>query len=492
MFDKRTFQAIALVMFLFNLSCAAGPSLPPLSFIEDNSKRIEFQDFSVLPPQGDMWGFVNQTAYQAVLNKQTFARTPRKAEELVTAYAVIKTLTLDEELSDQKALLEWYKEIEEEGAKEARGDVTLFKVSPLDSPDKFCVGARIREEDRNVPSFPGHLFIAETATVACIHPDHPKMVVLLAFSQRIPDGAEISGMMDEGKPFLDSLAFNRLEKPFVTAIIPVGRMPSYITDGFGSIWVTVMDENEVARIDPHTNKVTERIPVEEKPVGIASGHSRIWVSNAHHNSLSVIDPDSNRVVTTIKVENRPYAVLAAEGSIWVVNAGAKSISRIDPLSLETVASIEVGKNPYGITSGGGFIWVSSLGDHSVVKIDPRTNNVVLKDIYAGNLPEGLWYNEGVLWVADSENNEVILIDAETGSIIDGLTMGRAPCNLAAANDLLWVVEYHENAVEAIDIKTKESIGKKIPVGLTPAAIHSFDGDLWISCRQEGTVYRIGL
>jgi len=71
--------------------------------------------------------------------------------------------------------------------------------------------------------------------------------------------------------------------------------------GDGAVWVSLVPDNTVERIDPQTNTVTETIPVGPQPEGIAVSPGAVWVANRGDPSVSRIDPTTNRVVATIPV-----------------------------------------------------------------------------------------------------------------------------------------------------------------------------------------------
>jgi YVTN family beta-propeller protein len=44
------------------------------------------------------------------------------------------------------------------------------------------------------------------------------------------------------------------------------------------VWVALSDEGSVARIDPHTNRVSSTIVVGHRPQGIATADGLVWVT----------------------------------------------------------------------------------------------------------------------------------------------------------------------------------------------------------------------
>ena len=84
------------------------------------------------------------------------------------------------------------------------------------------------------------------------------------------------------------------------------------------MWVTGQLGNSVARIDPATNKVVDTIPVGREPTGVAVGAGSVWVANTLDRSISRINPATNRVVgNPIRLNVSPKSVTVADGAVWV-------------------------------------------------------------------------------------------------------------------------------------------------------------------------------
>jgi YVTN family beta-propeller protein len=73
----------------------------------------------------------------------------------------------------------------------------------------------------------------------------------------------------------------------------------------------------VIRIDPETNAVTDTIPVGRLPTALALGGGSLWVANAASGTVSRIDPATRKVIQTIDVGNSPSGLTLADGLLWV-------------------------------------------------------------------------------------------------------------------------------------------------------------------------------
>jgi streptogramin lyase len=72
----------------------------------------------------------------------------------------------------------------------------------------------------------------------------------------------------------------------------------------GAAWATVFSTNEVVRIDPATNRVTNRIRTDGGPCGISAGAGSLWVMTNTGNTVQRIDPATSSVTATIPGRNR--------------------------------------------------------------------------------------------------------------------------------------------------------------------------------------------
>ena len=76
-------------------------------------------------------------------------------------------------------------------------------------------------------------------------------------------------------------------------------------------------DDEVARIDPRTNRVVKRIRVGREPSAVAVGDDAVWVANTIDRTVTKIDPATNRVTATIPLRTSPLELAVDGGSVWV-------------------------------------------------------------------------------------------------------------------------------------------------------------------------------
>src|SRR3954447_24781504 len=114
-----------------------------------------------------------------------------------------------------------------------------------------------------------------------------------------------------------------------TAKIQVG-IPSSAVAARGAVWVALMADGKLAKVDPASNKVVARIRVGASPLDVTYGANSLWVANGGSATVSRVNPRTQKVVATIRVGIRPFSVAYGAGAVWVANLSGGTVSRIAP------------------------------------------------------------------------------------------------------------------------------------------------------------------
>jgi YVTN family beta-propeller protein len=146
----------------------------------------------------------------------------------------------------------------------------------------------------------------------------------------------------------------------------------------------------------------------------------------------------------------------------------------------------------------GMLWV--LAADTVVRIDPATNAVVDHPLRVPAHAEGIAVGEGALWVASVAPGDlgspgkdaVTRIDPATGRRVAAVTVGRAPLDLAATPEAVWVTYSGGggDSVTRIDPHTNRLAGPPVRTGASPQSLAVGGGSLWVANHDAGTVTRI--
>ena len=173
--------------------------------------------------------------------------------------------------------------------------------------------------------------------------------------------------------------------------------------GARSVWLADL-RNGMVRIDPANGK---RVPVKVGWVnGLALGAGAVWAVSGPAATVVRVDPRTDRVTDRIPLVSRPnfaspfpYAVAAGAGFVWVVNGNTGTVTKIDPVLRGVVATIPigVGTNVLGIAAGDRAAWVTDSSDGTLVRIDALSNRV--RSIPLGpNKPRDVVVAHHKIWV----------------------------------------------------------------------------------------------
>jgi DNA-binding beta-propeller fold protein YncE len=125
------------------------------------------------------------------------------------------------------------------------------------------------------------------------------------------------------------------------------------------VWIVNRAENQVLEVDPVTAQKGDPITVGKQPTAIAIGAGSLWVANFADDTISrVAISNAGPAVTSIPVGDGPVDVAIGEGAVWVVNELDRTLVRVDPKSDKVVAKVELGNVPQRVAAGGGSVWVT--------------------------------------------------------------------------------------------------------------------------------------
>jgi YVTN family beta-propeller protein len=80
-------------------------------------------------------------------------------------------------------------------------------------------------------------------------------------------------------------------------------------------------EDVAWRVDAATGRATRTILVGKRPSGIAVGFGSVWVANRDSGTVSRIEPEANRVVATIRVGRDVAPIAVGDRRVWVAIQG---------------------------------------------------------------------------------------------------------------------------------------------------------------------------
>ena len=174
--------------------------------------------------------------------------------------------------------------------------------------------------------------------------------------------------------------------------------------GNGSVWVTD-GSSALARVDPATRRVTP-IPAGRPLSGVAVLGGAVWAISATAPSVLRLDPDTNRVTDRLTLARAgeaapmPAAIAATADAVWVLNRNTATVTRIDPdtRGIADVVPIGTERVPNAIAGARSALWVAN-DDGTLARIDAATNAV--KWLRIGESLRELAVDGSRVWVASA-------------------------------------------------------------------------------------------
>jgi YVTN family beta-propeller protein len=269
-----------------------------------------------------------------------------------------------------------------------------------------------------------------------------------------------------------------------SAKIQAGIQPFGSVEVNGSLWVTLIGDAKLAKIDPATNKVVARVKTGFGPFAVAYGAGSLWTANSSNGTVTRIDPKKNKVLKTIRVGGRPHDIAFGAGAVWVGNNGG-TVNRINPKTNRLVKTIKAGTEPNGIVFAFGAIWTGDRLGNKLLKIDPATNKI------SGSLkldaPDWVTPDENALWVSE-ETGSVVRIDPASLQVTATVKVGANPLHSAIVGGDLWVPNLDDSTISVVG-RSAGKLKNTFPGPSGAIAISSAAGDVWVSGSTGVEVWR---
>jgi YVTN family beta-propeller protein len=276
----------------------------------------------------------------------------------------------------------------------------------------------------------------------------------------------------------------------IVAAGALGKSPSDVAAGAGSLWVTSDDEQTVSRVDPDTGEVRQTIQVGSGASGIAADDDGVWVANSLAGTVSRIDPRTDTVVQTITLHGTPSAIALGRGMVWIANRDRNTVSELDARTgIPTGRAAAVGPSTTALALGAGSLWVVDEERGVVLRVDPERQTVV-DTIPVGNGPVALAVGDGSLWVANNRDGTVSRIDPGRGIVVSTIPVGDGPRALARTSDGIWVSNEFDGTLALIDPRSN-TVTRKLHVGQQPLGLAAAGGRLFVGVRAAGAAHRGG-
>lgn len=281
-------------------------------------------------------------------------------------------------------------------------------------------------------------------------------------SAAVPDGVEVTDLEDGavGLAAVGTAVWAALPGPGqVLAVrgqrIDVGSLPLRLVETPQGVWVSLIGDGTLVRIDQGTGDVDLRTTVRphgSEPEGLAYDGTTVWVVDQAGDRVLPLDPGSGRLGTAIPVGGEPRLVTAGESGVYVANYTEGSVTRVVD-GAGTTRNAGSCLTPQGLAEAAGVLWVACTVDDQVVGLDARSLQPVtrLPDLPAA---DAVVADGDTVYVVGQEGPTVWTIDARTRKVIGTLVLDsadRTTENVAAALVGRHLVVSHPDARRLYDV-----------------------------------------
>jgi virginiamycin B lyase len=268
----------------------------------------------------------------------------------------------------------------------------------------------------------------------------------------------------------------------------------------GSIFISVMQGDRLARFDPKGAKFREwDLPAGSHPHGVlVDRRGMAWYTGNGNGTIGKLDPSTGKV-TQYKAPSGgdPHTLIQADdGTIWFTEQSGNRIGRLDPAT-GTITEYPTRGGPYGLAlSKDGAVWFCQLSGDRLGRLDPKTGAITEIDVEGGSGPRRVAASAdgAILWWAFYGSNELVKFDPVAQKILKAykLPAGRRGGAYAVTVDgagFPWVNEISGNTVIRLDPATEKLQVIKLP---TPNAgirkmVIAADGRLWYMGSHVGKI-----
>jgi streptogramin lyase len=280
----------------------------------------------------------------------------------------------------------------------------------------------------------------------------------------------------------------------ITERVDVGNGATDVAAGAGAIWLTSRVDGSVWRVDQQT-RALKRIPGFAEPGDVAVGVGNT-VFVGFRDGVGAIDTVS-LVARTIGLGSggqKPVVDAGALG-VWVVDEIAFTVEHLAPTprlgAVGVVDRLHVARtaNEAGgfdtlsaVAVGADAVWVTGDAQEAVLfRVEPsrrRTSRFRLP-----SAPGAVAAGAGAIWVAGQLADVVWRVDPTSGTVTDTIELGAGVVDIAAADGAVWVVSSIAGTVSRID-PDRRTVESTIDVGGHPVAVAAGEGGVWVATRAS--------
>ena len=274
------------------------------------------------------------------------------------------------------------------------------------------------------------------------------------------------------------------------------RDPAIAPDG--SILITVMSGNKVARFDTPSKTFKEwEMPSGHRPHGLlVDKQGIVWTTGNGNGTIGRLDPSNSRMVEykTPSGGGGPHTLVITDdqSTIWFTMQSADKVASLDTKT-GAIKEYPSSGGPYGLSiDKAGNIWFCRMGDNKMGKLDPKSGQMSEVDMGRGSRPRRVaTAPDGMLWVANYGNGKLAKLDPAAMKVVKEYPLPHGDAGPYAVNTdgagMVWINEINTDTVVRFDPKTEHMRIVKLPstgVGIRKMTVDT-QGKLWYMGSHNG-------
>jgi virginiamycin B lyase len=274
------------------------------------------------------------------------------------------------------------------------------------------------------------------------------------------------------------------------------RDPAVAPDG--SIYISVMSGNKVARFDPKTQTFKEwDLPSGHRPHGLLVDKTgTVWTTGNGNGAIGKLDPATGKM-TEFKTPSGgggPHTLVITDdqSTIWFTMQSGNKIASLDTKT-GAITEYPAPGGPYGLAlDKAGNVWVCRMGDNKMGKLDPKTGQMSEVDTGRGSRPRRVAAApDGMLWVTLYGNGKLAKLDPAAMKIVKEYQLPGGDAGAYAVTvdggGMVWANEINLDTVVRFDPKTEQMRIVPLPsnnVGIRKMVTDA-SGRLWYMGSHNG-------
>ena len=274
------------------------------------------------------------------------------------------------------------------------------------------------------------------------------------------------------------------------------RDPAIAPDG--SIFITVMSGNKIARFDTQTKTFKEwDMPAGHHPHGLlVDKQGMVWTTGNGNGTIGKLDPASGKMIEykTPSGGGGPHTLVITDdqSTIWFTLQGGNKVASLNTKS-GAIKEYPSSGGPYGLSiDKAGNIWICRMSDNKMGKLDPKTGQMSEVDTGRGSHPRRVaTAPDGMLWVTYYGNGKLAKLDPAAMKVVKEYQLPHGDAGAYAVNTdgggIVWVNEINTDTVVRFDPKAEQMRVVKLPstgVGIRKMVVDA-QGKLWYMGSHNG-------